>query len=274
MIAQETEKRLIPRGGMEWDRVVKVTCSNNCSYQAFCLLHAYVKDGVVTRVEQSATHPSQHDPNVPDWNPRGCQKGMVVHNRMYDPARLKYPLKRVGPRGSGQWQWVSWDEALTGIADTMLDVFVTEGPESVMNFGGSSGGPGSHRVAFESLMAYLGVATFDVNSEIGDDHAGTAQVFGQPFLSCSADNWFHAETFFIWGGNPAYTNIPNYHFITEARYNGTKIITISPDYSASAVQADLWVPVKIGSDAALALAMAQVVIQEKLYKAEFLREQT
>ncbi|MFQ5804763.1 MAG: molybdopterin-dependent oxidoreductase, partial [Candidatus Methylomirabilales bacterium] len=76
------------------------------------------------------------------------------------------------------------------------------------------------------------------------------------------------------GGNPAYTNIPNFHYIAEARYNGARVIAISPDFNASAMHADLWVPVNIGADAALALAMAQVIIRDRLYREGFVREQT
>ncbi|MBI1998485.1 MAG: molybdopterin-dependent oxidoreductase, partial [Deltaproteobacteria bacterium] len=72
----------------------------------------------------------------------------------------------------------------------------------------------------------------------------------------SADNWFHADIILVWGGNPAYTNTPNFHYIPEARYNGARVIAIAPDYNASVVHADLWVPLEIGTDAALALSMA------------------
>ncbi|MBI2917719.1 MAG: molybdopterin-dependent oxidoreductase [Chloroflexi bacterium] len=260
--------------GLAWDRVVKVSCHNNCSYQRACILNAYVKDGVVVRIEQAANHPSQSDPDIPDWNPRGCQKGVVLPNRMYDPARIKHPLKRVGPRGSGRWQEVSWDQALTEIADTMLDVLTTDGPDTVFVFGGSAGSLVSDSMSFEGLMASLGVPASGVTGEIGDDHNGAAQVFGQPFFGSSADNVYFADIILIWGGNPSYTGITNYHFITEARYHGTKVITICPDYSPSALPADQWVGVNIGTDAALALSIAQVMIQEGLHKADFLREQT
>jgi len=83
-------------GRLEWDRVVKVTCHGNCSYQRACVLNAFVRDGVVVGVEQATNYPLPHDPGCPDWSPRGCQKGLAYAHHMYDPARLKYPLKRVG----------------------------------------------------------------------------------------------------------------------------------------------------------------------------------
>ncbi|HLC30651.1 MAG TPA: molybdopterin-dependent oxidoreductase, partial [Dehalococcoidia bacterium] len=103
---------------------------------------------------------------------------------------------------------------------------------------------------------------------------GVAVTLGKVILSDSADNWFYADMILIWGGNPAYTNIANYHFLSEARYHGAKVVAITPDYNASAIHADQWVPVNVGSDAALALAMAQVILAENRYKEEFVREQT
>src|SRR3990167_9386062 len=82
----------------DWDRVVKVTCHNNCSYQKPCILNAYVKDGAIVRLEQSNTHPRSGDPDVPDWEPRGCQKGLVSH--LHDARRILYPSKRAGDRKS------------------------------------------------------------------------------------------------------------------------------------------------------------------------------
>jgi anaerobic selenocysteine-containing dehydrogenase len=78
----------------------------------------------------------------------------------------------------------------------------------------------------------------------------------------------------VWGANPAFTHIPNFHFIAEARYNGTRVISITPDYNASSIHADLWVPIRVGTDTALALSIAQVILDEKLYNAPFVREQT
>ncbi len=257
-----------------WNRTVRVTCHTNCSYQRHCTLTAFIKDDKVLRLEQATDYPPFNDPDVPDWAPRGCQKGLVWANRMYHSSRVLSPLKRVGERGSGKWQRVSWDEALTEIADTMIDVLCNDGPDTIVLFGGSGGGVSSEGLSYDALMQKLGIPASNPTGEVGDDHNGAAQVFGHPFQGCSADNWYYADMILIWGGNPSYTNINNYHFITEARYKGTKVVTISPDFSPSAVPADLWIPVNIGSDAALCLAMAQVIIKEGLYKGDFIREQT
>jgi DMSO reductase family type II enzyme molybdopterin subunit len=88
------------------------------------------------------------------------------------------------------------------------------------------------------------------------------------------DDWFLAELTLIWHANPVYTNIHWYHYIAESRYNGGEVATIAPDYSPSAIHADYHLPVRIGTDAALALAMCKVIIDGGLYKKQFVQEQT
>ena len=90
----------------------------------------------------------------------------------------------------------------------------------------------------------------------------------------STDDWFHADVFFIWFSNPAYTRIPHQHFITEARYRGATVVTVAPDYSPSAMHADYYVGVKPGTDAAFALGMAATVIEEGLVHEDFVKDQT
>ena len=268
-------RRELKQQSWDWDRVVKSSHITNCWYQRACNFNLYVKDGVVLREEQVGNYPTPNDPNVPDPNPRGCQKGACYAHRMYDPARLKYPLKRVGPRGSQRWQRVSWNQALTEIADVVIDVLTTDGPETIIQGGGTRvHSLGSEGIGPNALFEALGSPLPSQNVEIGDGHLGAAVTAGKIMFADSADNWFHADMILVWGGNPAYTNIPNFHYIAEGRYNGARVIAIAPDYNASVVHADQWVPVNIGTDAALALSMAQVIVRENLYRKEFVREQT
>ncbi len=259
----------------DWDRVVKSSHPTNCWYQRSCNFNLYVKDGIVLREEQVGTYPAPNDSKVPDPNPRGCQKGVCYVHRMYDPTRVKYPLKRVGPRGGTHWQRVSWDQALTEVADILIDILATDGPETIIQGGGTRvHSQGSEGTGVNAFFEALGCPLPSVNGEIGDDHQGVAITLGKIILADSADNWFHADMILVWGGNPAYTNVPNFHYIAEARYNGTRVIAISPDYNASAIHADLWISLNIGTDAAFALSLAQVMIEEKLYREEFVQEQT
>ena len=259
------------RARWRWDKVVKSTHLLNCWYQRSCAYNVYVKDGAVVFEEPVGKYPRTNS-TVPDFNPRGCQKGACYALNMNQPARVTYPLKRTGARGEGSWQQVSWDEALTDIADCILDVIVRDGPEAVVFDGNATGVAAA--TAVHRFAHLLGAITLDLNTEVGDEQQGAAVTFGTPIACRSADDYFYSDVILIWGGNPAYTQIPNFHFFAEARYNGARIIAISPDYNASAIHADRWISVRPGTDAALALGMAQVVISEGLYDAAFVREQT
>jgi DMSO reductase family type II enzyme molybdopterin subunit len=275
--APETRPAAAPYGGWgdlyrnkwTWDRIAKGTHHVNCWYQRCCNWNVYVKDGVVWREEQAATYP-QTNAGVPDFNPRGCQKGAVFSQRMYDSTRLRHPLKRIAERGAGKWKRISWEEALREIADTCLDVLESDGPGAIFWDEGSGGS----NIGVQRTNALLDTPVLDLDSEFGDHHPGAAVTCGKISFSSSADDLFYSDLILIWGGNPVYTQIPNMHFIDEARYHGARVVTIAPDYSASAIHADLWIPLEIATDAALGLSLAHVMLEEGIYDARFVAEQT
>lgn len=254
-----------------WDRVVWASHCINC-YPGNCPERVYLKDGKIVREEVAATFKPVM-PGVPDMNPMGCQKGAGWSRMLESEERILYPLKRVGERGSGQWERVSWDQACTEIADAVLDAINEVGPESIIAPSGGSvstwGAAGRGR-----FMGIVGGIVTDVNGEINDFAPGHYLTYGTFDPVSSVDDWFHSELFLIWYGNPVYTRIPFIHYMHEARYNGAEIVTIAPDVSPSTLHADLFVPVKPESDPAFCLSMCQVVIEEGLVNEQFVREQT
>jgi DMSO reductase family type II enzyme molybdopterin subunit len=256
-----------------WDSVVKGTHYVNCAYQRGCAWNVYVKDGVVWREEQVGSYPQTH-PGVPDFNPRGCQKGACYSDRMYDDARLLHPLKRVGARGEGKWRRVGWDEALQEIADASIDALTSDGPGSIVWDMGSAVTNGCHGLGLTRTVSVLDTPMLETNTEIGDHYPGATATTGKICFTGSFDDLFHSDLILIWGGNPTYTHIPNVHFVNEARYHGARVLTIAPDFNASGIHADEWIPVKMGTDAALGLSLAQVMVAEHIYDAGFVAEQT
>ena len=114
--------RDVYRERWRWDRVARGThTSANCV--AACAWNLYVREGIVWREEQSAPY-APSNAGVPDWNPRGCQKGASCSELTIGATRQTHPLHRVGPRGSGRWKRVGWDEALAEIARAMVDALV------------------------------------------------------------------------------------------------------------------------------------------------------
>lgn len=256
-----------------WDKVTWGTHLVDC-YPGSCSFRVYTKDGVVFREEQAAQYP-QVEPGVPDMNPRGCQKGACFSEVMYGSERITYPMRRVGERGEGKWERITWDVALSDIADSMIDAVQSHGPESIIHeFGTGEGGTVHGAIPSWRLTRLLGGTVLDNNALTSDFNVGLYETFGKFQFASSIDDWYHADLILLWHINPLYTRIPSAHYIMEARYNGTKVVSIAPDYNASTIHADLYVPVQIGTDAALGLAIAKIIIDEGTYNADFVKEQT
>lgn len=255
-----------------WDKISWGSHNNQC-LPAACSFRVYSRNGVVWREEQTAQSDGSNDA-YPDYNPMGCQKGCAFHNVLYSEERLRYPMKRAGKRGEGKWQRISWDKALTDIADAILDTHKEIGTDgfhidAAHLHAGSVATAGLGRFGIQ-----LGAVKPDTNVGIGDDLKGVSQVFGKMRMGMTSDNMFDAEILIFSNTNWSYTAPPMYHFITEARYNGSEVVLVNPDYNASTIHADIHVPVLPASDAALWLSVAQVMIEEKIYHRDFILEQT
>ena len=257
-----------------WDYTTRSTHFNNCAYQAHCAFEVYVRDGRVIREEQAATYKSARK-GLPDATPRGCQKGCGYSELMQGPVRLTKPLKRRGERGAGEWQEISWEQAIGEIADKVVEVLAREGSNALVMDTGTNALVGL--TAFGAAMQFADATDcvlLDINTEIGDDMQGAVVTYGSIFAARSLEEYFHSDLVLCWSGNPAFTQIPNFHFLAEARYRGTRLVVISPDYNATAMHADYWVPVRPGTDAALALALARELMEGKRHDEALLREQT
>ena len=242
-------------------------CQGNCAWRVFA------KDGKVTREEQAAAYP-QIAPNIPDANPRGCNKGIVHSKQMYQADRLLHPLKRAGKRGDGKWQRVSWDEALADIATRVVDTLQKNGLGSLMLHCGTGILSQGRRAGPLRLGSLLGAQRLYPASAVGDMFTGASLAYGIATIGHSLDAWFDAKTIVLWGVNAAVTRIPDAHYLSEARYNGARIWCITPEYNATAKLATDWVPVKPGTDSFLAMSLLHVLFRDKLIDEAFVREQT
>lgn len=254
-----------------WDRIGKaahcINCLGNCAFDV------YVKDGIVIREEQLAKYP-QINPNVPDANPRGCQKGAIHSAAMYEGDRLRYPLKRVGERGAGKWQRVSWDEITTEIADKIIDIFVEHGPGKLMTHTGSGNLSMVRFAAPYRFASLVGGVQLDIFTDVGDLNTGAHLAYGNPLESFTSDAWFDADYIMMSLFNPNATRIPDAHYIWEAKWNGARVVSVAPDYNPSSIHADLWIPVEPGTDPHLSMSFINVIIEEGLTKPAFMKEQT
>ncbi|RIK06486.1 MAG: hypothetical protein DCC49_11305 [Acidobacteria bacterium] len=252
-----------------WDRSIWSSHCGNCI--ANCAYRMYIKDGEPLWEEQSGDIPGY--PGVPDMNPLGCQKGQAWLASRDSGERILSPLRRVGERGSGQWEEVSWDEALGDVADAIIDAIQDHGSQSVVLDEGAEGGmlTGMAKGRFIGGIDGTGI---DSNSTVSDVHLGHWATFGSLVGGSSADDTFRSELILIWNANPSFTRIPYYHYITEARYNGAHVVTIAPDYSPSCIPADQFVPITPGMDAAFGLAMCKTILDEGLANFDFVKTHT
>lgn len=255
----------------DWDHVGYaahcVNCQGNCGFQVF------VKDGIVVREEQIAAYPVVRD-DIPDTNPRGCQKGAIHSSNMYEGDRLRYPMKRIGERGQGKWQRISWDQAATEVADKIIDIYELYGPGHLMSHWGT--GTVSHMPWTASLRfaTLLGGIQGDTISDVGDLNTGAHLAYGDPLQSMTSDSWYEADYIVLAMFNPSVTRIPDAHFVWEGRYRGTRIMSVTPDYNPSSIHADVWVPIEAGTDPYFYMSLVNVVLEEDLWSADFVKEQT
>ena len=255
-----------------WDKVSHSTHGTNCTGN--CAFNVYVKDGIVWREEQQGEY-GKSAPDVPDYGPRGCQKGLRHAKYMYGNQRVLYPMKRVGARGEGKWERVSWEQGLAEVADKFIDTTVEYGAEAV------TFGLGTQMVMKRAAFASIGRFTTITGSPqpeafagVGDLPTGIHMTVGEALIADTMAAVFESKCCLIWYCNPAVTRIPDAHFFWEAKYNGTEVIAISPEFTPSAMHASKWVNPKPGTDSALALSMAHVIIEDRSFDGDYIREQT
>ncbi len=240
-------------------------CRGNCA--GGCFLNIHVRDGKVVRT-------SARDLPDPRYN-RICIKGLTHMYRMYSPDRLKYPLRRVGERGAGQWEQISWDEAIKEISDKWKGYQAEFGTQSVGIYVGS----GNYAVASgEGLgcattrfMNTIGATSINADVDLARG-AGAAPVIGTGIFVTgheSAD-MLNAKSIFCWGANPVNSQQQTTHFILEAKDQGAKLVVIDPMYTATAAKADVYVPIRPGTDAVLAMAMMNVILRDDLADWDFI----
>ena len=232
-----------------------------------------MEDGKIRKLE-SADYPG--DPTARSICLKGLSNGRVV----YHPDRLKYPLKRVGDRGEGKWQRITWDEAFDAIASKLLEVKEKYGPESVKVIAASSSHVGmlmGRLMAARFANVWGAGGTFEPRSHWLADMripAASLLALGDSGQSHRLQDLIHSKLVILWGGNPAETYFPEMRFILDARDRGAKIVVIGPLFDATAAKADQWVPIRPATDGALALAMIHVIIEEGLYDADFVMRHT
>jgi len=247
-----------------------VSCNKDCG--AGCPLLAEVEDGRLLRIRDNPLRP----PHM-----RGCVRGYQMTRAVYHPQRLKAPLVRSGPRGSGQFREVGWDEALRVLSARLEQIRDAWGPESVIRLGGS----GSCRGALHNteLLARRFLSQFGGYTDITGSYSSGAESFVAPYLfgpgytrrtGIDAATLRHSRLILLWGANVVDTRFgcDLVSRIREQKSRGVPVIAVDPRRSRTVQRlCDQWIPVRPGSDTALMAAVLHVLLSEKLVDRTFIQ---
>ena len=241
---------------------VKGCCPLDC--QDTCAWVATVEDGRVIKVQGSREHPFT----------RGslCAKVNDYQERTYSTDRLLHPLKRSGPKGEGKFERISWEEAITDIATRFSEIIEKYGPEALLphNYMGSMGVV--QRRALMRLFHELGASQF--HGSICGAAGNVLDAEGHP-NGFDPEEMVHSRMVILWGSNDLTTCHHHFHFMKEARrLNGARLICIDPRRTRTARACDEHIPIRPGTDTALANGMAHVMLREGVADLEFARQVT
>ncbi len=233
-----------------------------------CLLNIHVRDGKVVRT-------TARDLPDPRYN-RICSKGLTHPFRMYSAERLQYPMKRVGERGEGKFERISWDEAISSIVEKWKSIIDEYGTHAIaaITCGGNLGSPTF--VYSSTLSGILGLTPVNTDFDAAHQSAMNPMLGGGDMFRQQNENadLINSKTIVAWGFNPAVSHVHTMHFINEARENGTRFIVIDPVFSPTAQFADWFIPINAGTDAVLAMSVLGVVVENNWHDVEFLKNHT
>jgi anaerobic selenocysteine-containing dehydrogenase len=227
------------------DRVVETACPLDCPDS--CSLSVTVRDGRVAKIDGSRQQP------VTDGYI--CAKVRRFHERVHGPLRILNPGVRVGPKGNGAFSRVTWEEAIDLAAARMREASETWGSESILPFSyGGSNGLLTQDTTDARLFRRLRASRLARTVCAAPTGAAAQALYGK-MPSVSYEDYPHARLIVVWGANPSVSGIHMVPFIQEARKQGAKLVVLDPRVTPLARQADLHVPLRPGSDLAVALSI-------------------
>ena len=266
-----------PQAPVSEDKVVWSACTVNCGSR--CPLRMHVSDGEIKWVETDNTGNDEYG----NHQVRACLRGRSMRRRVYNPDRLKYPMKRIGARGEGKFKRITWDEAFTEIANNINRIKKDYGNEAIyLNYGtGTLGGtvtkswpPGGSLIA--RLMnlngGYLNHYGDYSTAQIAE---GLSHTYGGFAANNSPSDLENTKLIVQFGNNPAETRMSGggviHHFMEGKAKSNARMIVVDPRYTDTAGgREDQWIPIRPGTDTAFVAAMAHVMIKENLVDQAFL----
>lgn len=242
------------------------SCRGNCNQGCFLDLH--VRDGKLVRVTNGEFLDPQYN--------RICFKGMSLPQRVYNPDRIKYPMRRVGERGSGEWERISWDEAIQIITDKWKADIEKYGNQSIGWYTAAGNSGVALTIALGRLQGLIGGVqiAYDVDNEFNKGMLESLGRFKKVFNGNDPSDYVNAKTIIFIGSNFTDSRYQEWHWVHEAQEKGCKLIVVDPKFSGTAAKADIWVPIRPATDSILFMAMGNIIIEKGWTDEEFLKTNT
>lgn len=256
---------------MDNEKFVFTSCIGSGCHE-YCTLKTFVKDGRITRTEKTILPGPEED------RFECCQKGMDYGRFQDSPHRLRYPMRRVGERGEGAFERISWDEALDEISQKMARISAEHGPQSILLTCNIAGYPSGNSALFP-LMLLRFVHAYDASvsmmTAVDESFFGAQAIdLGDVFAYGMSDPRLMAKAkhIIIWASNPIGNTraAVTTRAILDAKEQGATITHIGMFFNTTAAKSDRFVPIKRGTDAALALAMAREIVARDAYDSSYL----
>lgn len=275
------------------DKIVRSTHGVNCT--GSCAWDVYVKDGLITWEHQGTDYPTT-GPDSPEYEPRGCPRGASFSWYTYSPSRVRYPYARgvlvdmylnarckqgdpvlawqsivedpakakkyKRARGKGGLVRIDWELATEIMAAAHVYTIKKYGPDRCVGF---TPIPAMSMTSFgigTRFIAMVGGTMLSFYDWYADLPPASPQVWGDQTDVPESGDWWNSSYLIMWGSNIPMTRTPDSHFMTEVRYKGTKVVSVSPDYAESVKFADDWLAPAPGTDGALAQGMGHVLLTE------------
>jgi anaerobic selenocysteine-containing dehydrogenase len=256
-LSLEEALRIAERNG---EKVVPTFCGM-CGPGPFgCGIYAFVKDGHFVRVAGMKESPVNHGAL--------CPKGQAAPQWVYSQDRLKYPMKRVGEKGEGRFERITWDEAIGIVADTLKRQKKIYGPESLAIL---SPARRSYTEVLQRFLTAHGSPNFGHSGICAMQRAFS---FMYTFADWPGADVSESDLVIYWGRQPVFSApaMDPPKMLVDAKKRGAKVIAIKPSVEPDVGMADIWVPIRPGTDAAFALAMLHVVVNEDLIDKPFVEK--